>query len=93
MARRLLFTLPEAAGGSLGAHWRMGTVSPPVAERASQNCLYSSADQREVKQLSQRYRSASEKAVFSTGKSDDGSRRCHRSAQSSRPDGMGAPYE
>ena len=32
MARRLLFTLPEAAGGSQGAHWRMGTVSPPVAE-------------------------------------------------------------
>ena len=82
--------LPEAVKVRIGA-W--GQYHPPVSERASQNCLYSSADQREVKQLSQRYRSASEKAVFSTGKSDDGSRRCHRSAQSSRPDGMGAPYE
>ena len=38
-------------------------------------------------------RSASEKAVFSTGKSDDGSRRCHRSVQSGRPDGMDTPHE
>ena len=49
--RVTIICLSEAAGGSRGAHWRMGTASPPVSERASQNCLYSSADKRQAEQI------------------------------------------
>lgn len=37
--------------------------------------------------------STSQRDIRSAYQTDDGSRRCHRSTQSSRPDGMGAPHE
>ena len=74
-------------------NWDMGKAAFAVSETAPQGTLFRTVDKRQAEQLHCRHKRAGRENVLSSGKTTCRKGRCNESAQSRKPNAVGAEDE